>query len=168
VNGSAAITVHNNFNWTNGVISGTGALNLNGTSSMTGGFFSRLDGKIVNNAGTASVVIGNSFTFANGSIWNNLAGGVFLLPDSSHIDSFFPGSAAFNNFGTLRKTSPGGLATIAIPVNNSGLVSVDSGSLALNSAYVQSAGSTVVGAGSDLVASAFGVQISGGELTGSG
>jgi hypothetical protein len=168
VNGTGAINVSGNFNWQNGVISGAGALKLNGTSTMTGGFFSRLDGKTVNNAGRASVALGNSFTFANGSVWNNLASGVLLLPDSSHIDSFFPGSAAINNFGTLRKTAPGGLATISIPVNNRGLVALDSGALTLNAAYVQSAGSTVIAAGCDFIASAAGVQINGGDLTGDG
>src|SRR5262249_48646013 len=153
VNGGGAVNVSNNFTWANGVISGAGALNLNGSSSMSGGFFSRLDGKTVNNAGTATVAIGGSFTFANGAVWNNLASGTFLLPDSTRIEAFFPGAAAFNNFGTLRKSTPGGFASIAIPVNNSGLVVVDSGGpLQLMAPYIQTAGSTVVAAGSDLLA----------------
>src|SRR5262249_14148032 len=74
----------------------------------------------------------------------------------------------FNNAGTLRKSSPGGQAQVAVAVNNTGLVEVLGGPLFLNAPFVQTAGSTVVGAGNDLLAFQFGLQIQGGELTGNG
>src|SRR5204862_10925 len=117
--------------WTAGTMSGTGATNLNGTSTVSGGFSTRLDGRTVNNAGTASVPASNSFAIAGAGVWNNLAGGTFLLPDSAQVNNSGVTTGGFNNAGTVRKTTPSGTATFAVPFNNTGTVDVQTGTLAL-------------------------------------
>ena len=85
----------------------------------------------MNNAGTATIPAGQTFTFANAAVWNNLAGSLFVLPDSAGISNFFANASAFNNAGTVRKTAPPGTATIAVPFNNLGTTEVQTGTLAL-------------------------------------
>src|SRR5207237_9815588 len=65
VGGPGAITVAGNLTWTNGTMTGPGTTNLNGTSALPGqGIFSRVDGRTVNNAGTATVPAGGTVMLA--------------------------------------------------------------------------------------------------------
>src|SRR5262249_1092591 len=113
----------------------------------------KIDGRVVNNFGTATVLSANTITFANAAIWNNQPGSTFLLPDGSGISNFFATGSAFNNAGTVLKTSPPGTATIAVPFNNTGSVQVQSGALSLtgggtNSSNIDMAAGTVLTTGS--------------------
>src|SRR5262249_3261618 len=87
----------------------------------------------INNFGTTNMVVTSSFAFSNGAVWNNRPGALFVMPDSSNITNFFAGpNAAFNNFGTVQKSTPPGVATINVPFNNFGLTQVQSGVLTLS------------------------------------
>jgi hypothetical protein len=165
LNGPGTVTVSGPLAW-GGTMSGPGVTNLNGTTTVNGSQ-PRLDGRTVNNAGTTTFVPGSQLFFANAAVWNNLAAGTFLLPDSAQVSSFSPVTSVFNNAGTLRKDVPPGTSVFAVPVTNTGLVDVPLGSIQFNGGLVQTAGSTRVAAGASLAAPA-GVQIQGGELTGAG
>src|SRR5262249_38057701 len=172
INGAGALTIDNAWNWSvGGTMAGVGHTILNGTGALSGGFFSKLDGRTVDNFGTASVGAGSGITFTNGAIWNNQPGSLFVMPDSSSLSNFFAGTAAFNNAGTLRKIDPVGTATIEIAMNNTGTVEVQVGTLNLTgggtasgsitvlltttlnigSNYALAAGANVVGTGTVLV-----------------
>jgi hypothetical protein len=128
--GPATVTVAGNFNWTGGTLSGTGDTVLDGTSTLTGSFFSPLE-RQVDNFGTATVVAGTSLNFENNAIWNNDAGSTLILPDSAGMSPFFSSGSQFNNAGTVEKTAPGGTASIGITFNNTGTVDVQAGTLSL-------------------------------------
>src|SRR5436309_12195982 len=101
-------------------MAGPGVTTLNGTAALSGGSSSKIDGRTLNNAGTATVAASNSFTIAGAGVWNNLAGATLLLPDSAQLSNFLITTGGFNNAGTVRKTSPSGTATIGVPFTNTG------------------------------------------------
>jgi hypothetical protein len=140
--------------------------NLNGTTTVSG-FTARLDGRTVNNAGTTTFGFGGQLQFANAAVWNNLAAGTFLLPDSAQVMSFGPVNSVFNNAGTLRKDFPPGGSLFAVPVVNTGVVEVPFANVQFTGGLVQTAGRTAVSAGATLIAPT-GLQILGGELSGTG
>ncbi len=183
---AGTLTVDDSFTWTDGTLSGTGTTILNGSSSLSGGFFSMLTNQQIDNNGTATISNGNSIDFDGNSVWNNEAGSTLILQGGGSIGNFFAGSsAAFNNFGTLEVTAPAGTSSIGIPLSNSGTIEIDTGTLSLSSDfsnagtvtvdsgssftipgnYTQTAGSTVVNG--TLTASPT-VTIDGGSLSGSG
>jgi hypothetical protein len=167
--GPGTVNVTGPFNWFGGTMTGGGITNLTGTASVSGGGFNKLDARTLNNAGTATVGIGSSLTISGSGVWNNLAGATFVLPDSSRIDTFAPTSAAFNNAGLLRRDFPPGFAIISVPVNNTGTIDVEQGGLQFAAGLVQTAGTTIVWANSQLLLlGSTGAQILGGELTGTG
>jgi hypothetical protein len=169
VTGPGALAVSGPLVWVGGSMTGGGVTNLTGTATISGGFFTKLDGRTVNNAGTATVTIANSFTIAGTGVWNNLPGSAFLLQDSARVDAFFPTSAAFNNAGAIRTDFVPGTPAIAVPVNNTGTVEATFGVFQFTGGYVQTAGRTTVAAGATLaVPGPVGAQILGGELTGGG
>ena len=86
VNGSGDLTVAGAWSWSSGgTMSGTGHTVVNGTASLGGGFFSKLDGRVVDNNGTAAIPVGDSLTFTNNAVWNNRPGGTFTIRDSSAL-----------------------------------------------------------------------------------
>ena len=106
ISNGGTLTADGTFTWTSGTLSGTGDTVLNGTSSLSGGFFSMLTDQQVDNHGTASITDGNSIDFRGNAVWNNDVGSTFVLQGSGTVANFFPGpSAAFNNDGTLDVTA---------------------------------------------------------------
>jgi hypothetical protein len=148
--GPGNVTVNGGFVWTGGGLSGTGQTFLEGTSTLSGGFFASLTDRTVNNDGTATVTNGG-FTVEGNGVWNNDAGGTTILQGGASVGNFFAGpNAAFNNAGLL-KTAGGGTATVAVPLTNAatGTVQLQAGSLSLGffPGPFQTAGTVTVGAG---------------------
>ena len=132
--GDGAVAVTGNLNWTSGTMSGTGATNLTGTTTI-GGFGTRVvNGRTVNNSGTATVAAGNTLGLSGAAVWNNLASGTFVLPDSARVDAVLPSTAVFNNAGTVIKDAPPSFTAAAfnVPFHNTGTVRAVTGGLALN------------------------------------
>jgi hypothetical protein len=155
---TGALTVGGTFTWTSGTLSGAGNTVLDGASSLSGGFFSMLTDQHVDNHGTATITNGNSIDFRGNAVWNNDAGATFGLQGSGSLATFFAGpAAAFNNFGTLNKTAPGGTASIGVAFNNSGTVDVQAGTLNLGGGGSGS-GTFTVEAGAVLTAGNYTLQ----------
>ncbi len=129
VTGPGTATVTDNWVFTNGILSGTGLLVTEGTSRFSGGFFTRIDGRSVQNSGSALVDTGASFTFSNAGNWTNLPGSVFELRGTGAVGAFFS-SGQFVNQGTIRKSGVvGNVSSIAIPSINTGRVEILGGDL---------------------------------------
>jgi hypothetical protein len=150
--GAGDVTVNSNFTWANGNLSGTGRTFLEGTSSLSGGFFSMLTDRTVNNDGTATLT-GSGIDISGNGVWNNDAGATTVLQDGAGMDNFFAGpSAALNNAGLLQKTGAG-TATIgsSVQVTNAaaGTVEVQAGTLSLGffPGPLQTAGTVTIAAG---------------------
>ncbi|VTR92440.1 Probable aggregation factor core protein MAFp3, isoform C OS=Cyanothece sp. CCY0110 GN=CY0110_08276 PE=4 SV=1: PKD [Gemmata massiliana] len=133
VTGPGTAVVADTWAFTNGSVNGGGRLVTRGTSSISGGFFTTVDTRSIENAGTALLDAGASFTFTNGGTWTNLPGSVFEVRTGASLGTFFTGpTAQFTNQGTILKTGSGA-ATIALPVVNpsGGTVRVAEGTLNL-------------------------------------
>ena len=142
--GPGTVAVDGNFIWTGGNLNGTGDTVLNGASSLSGGFFSML-GRLVDNNGTATITNANSVDFTGNAVWNNNASGILVLEGSGGLGSFFASATAvLNNAGLIQKVGPLGTSSIGIPVNNSGTIEVDSGTLSLSS-LTNLSGTTLTG-----------------------
>ena len=125
----AQVTSSDLFTWSGGTMSGTGVTNANGGILMDGGFVS-LDQRTLNNAAGQTATLSNQAAvfLNNGAVFNN--NGTFL-------QTTFNGAivgGTFNNLGTFTSNPDPG--SFGFPIdsvfNNSGTVSVQSGTLSLD------------------------------------
>src|SRR5262249_60590705 len=112
-------------------LSASGHTTPNGPSTPSGASFSSLDGRTVDNFGSASVPAGQSITFTNNAAWTNRPGSTFTLPDSAALSQFFSPGSLFDNQGLLLKSGPAGTASIGFLVNNSRSLVVQAGTPSL-------------------------------------
>jgi hypothetical protein len=122
------------LNWNNGTLS-LAAINVdtNATLLISGGAGTsrQLSGCVLNNRGLCEL-LSPDLGLSLGAAINNLAGGMFeLLADGTFSGSPAPAGGAFNNTGTLRKSTSGTTQFQAPDFNNAGLVDVVSGQLNL-------------------------------------
>jgi hypothetical protein len=133
--GASTLTVSGAFNWTGGTMNGSGATTLAGGAVMTiSGLGTKdLDTRTINiNSGATVNWTGNGeIQFGNGPVWNN--NGTFnISSDSNFRQGFGANSATINNVGSLTKTSStGGTTVLNSTFNNTGTVTVSSGTLQL-------------------------------------
>jgi phage baseplate assembly protein gpV len=146
VTGPGDVTINRQWTWTGGNMSGTGTTTLaeDATATLSGGFFTMLDTRTVDNFGDVSTALDNGFTFRNAVTWNNKPGSFFLLQGTASIGNFFAGAAHFTNEGTLRKAGPG-IAGIGVPVTNMGTVEVQEGTLNLGGNLTNFSAGTLTG-----------------------
>jgi hypothetical protein len=136
--GSASITVTGATTWSGGAMSGTGVSNLLGGLSLpANASLLTLDTRTLNNFSTATHAA--ALALANGAVINNESGATWTLQGTP---SLF-GSGVFNNLDTLQST---GTDSFGVPLNNSGTVNVQSGTITGNSA-VSNAGAVTLGRG---------------------
>jgi hypothetical protein len=131
--GPGNLTINNAFSWTGGTMSGPGQTVLDGVASMGGGVFGPiLDGRTLDNAGTAFVPDGQVLRFDHNALWNNEAGATFTLQGSAALGNFFGQSGRLSNAGLLaRSGSASSTSTANIPIENTGTVDVQTGTLTL-------------------------------------
>lgn len=132
VTGPGNLTVTGPLIWSGGTMRGPGTtiiapgatLNIPGTETKT------LDGRTLENRGTAIWSSSGNVQFANGGRINNLAGATFESQDGAQM----LGNGTFNNAGTFRRNGQGNTAGFLIAVNQNagGRTEVLSGNLAFN------------------------------------
>jgi hypothetical protein len=137
VGGPGTVTINNHWTWTGGNMTGPGRTVLHGTATLSGGFFSMLDGRTVDNRGTATAT-GDGIDFRNGAIWNNRPCSTFVLENGASLGNFFAGAAEFNNAGLLVKDGTG-TSVIGFNLNNTATLSIAStGTLQVSGDLTQS------------------------------
>jgi hypothetical protein len=125
VGGAGTVTINGHWTWTGGSMTGPGRTVLNGTAIISGGFFSMLVGRTVDNRGSATVS-GSGFDFQGDAVWNNRHGSRLVLQDTASLGNFFAGAdAQFNNAGLLVKEGTG-TSHIDIGLINDGTLAIDS------------------------------------------
>jgi RHS repeat-associated protein len=154
--GAGDITVTKALNWTGGgTMSGTGTTTVTpgATVNLSGQLF--LDSRTLVNAGIATWTASSpndGIRARNGATINNLSGAIFTMTnDGFFAEDFTTGAQpVFNNFGTFIKAGGTGVTGFQLfPLNNSGSMQVQSGTLAL-SYNGDSTGSFRVSAGATL------------------
>jgi hypothetical protein len=150
--GTSTVSISNTLTWTGGTMSGSGHTAANGGITLSGNNGRALDGRTLDNSGTATWTGTGNISTSNNAVWNNLSGSVF---DAQGDATFGNGSATFNNAGTLQKSAGTGTTTINVFLNNTGTVDVASGTLSLpaggsnSSSYTVETGATLtLGGGS--------------------
>jgi hypothetical protein len=137
--GSGDLTVSGLTTWAGGTMGGRGATNALGGLEITGGVHNNTTlGRVLNNAAEATLSTGTLYfgpSASEAGVLNNLAGATFdISSDAGLSPNFGNAGHAFNNQGTLIKsddTFTPTAASIGIPLNNSGRVLVQSGTLSL-------------------------------------
>jgi len=123
-------------------LQGSGAVNIPAGGTVSNSSVSlRLDGRILNMAGTAGCA---GLVGVNGAVVNNF--GTWELQDNGSVSSL-----TFSNYGRLVKTGGSGTAIFSYaPLHNSGTVEVQSGMLELGTGGVNATGAFTVAAGAIL------------------
>jgi len=170
LHGTDSFVVDGLFTWRNGRLSGLEGTRLEARGGVTlvgdqgdGLLFVQGGRDLVNAAGSTAVWLGGSGQFVDGSGFVNY--GTF----DARADGYFGRRAAgdsgvFDNHGAFVRSAGTGTATIGLSFNNAGTVDVNSGTLAINHGYVQTAGTSTLNGGN----LAGQVNIQGGELKGNG
>jgi hypothetical protein len=131
IGGTGNISIANTWNWTGGLMTGTGTTFANGAVNITGAAVKQISGnRIINLAGTTTwsgntASNNNALQFAGGTLNNN---GTFN--DQNSFASFIDaagGTNAFNNIGTYNKQS--NTVTSVEVFNNSGTTNVNAGTM---------------------------------------
>ncbi len=134
--GDGDLVVNGMFNWTGGVMTGNGSTFAGGGMNISGAGDKFLQGRTLNNSGTAAWTGSGVIWGSLGSVFNNLAGATFdAQNDSAFNYQCGPcGVPTFNNAGTFRKSAGTATTTIngSVPFNNTGNIEVLTGTLSLN------------------------------------
>ncbi len=163
--GAGDRTVEGLLTWSGGTMSGTGKTIADGGMLMSGPGSVVLDGRTIDNSGTA-IWDPPIFFAGNGAVFNNT--GIIDIIGDAGGQAFITTVSTLNNTGTLRKSGGAGTATLWLSVNNTGggTVEVQSGTLRFANGYTQAAGSTILNGGD--LASTTTMDIQGGSLSGFG
>ena len=172
--GSATVTVTGAMTWTSGTMGGQGA--GNGTTVIAQGATLTITGtdnsskslreRTLNNAGTINLTdtAGRGFGGTSYVINNS---GTFDIKANTAFGSDVVASHVINNTGTIIKSAGADTSTIHADLNNSGTVSVKTGTLAFPTftSYTQTAGATVLDGGTLALPT---LNLNGGALVGAG
>jgi hypothetical protein len=152
--GAGNITVSGLLTWNNGSMTGGGRTKANGgvaLSSTNSASFPTLDGRELDNAGTATFTGTSFLLIINGGLWNNLTGSLFDIQSNVLIGGAAnPGS--FVNAGTFRKSAGTGTTSVDPVFSNFGTLEVDSGTVFLgNNSINESSSSQMLAGGTYLL-----------------
>lgn len=131
--GAGNFTISGLLTWSNeGNMTGAGTTFANGgiDINITGGN-TGLNGRRLDNNGTATITNNLGLVFMNGAVFNN--NGTFDAQTDVGISNIGGTASVFNNIGTFKKSAGNGTTTINVPFNNLGTVEARSGSLSLTS-----------------------------------
>ena len=130
LDGSDVLTVSGLVDWSGGGMAGTGVLNANGGMQIANPSGIQLTGnRTVNNAGTARWIGAGAFANAAGATFNNLVGATFAIETAADVSG-----GTFNNAGSVTKVVGGGdgVTRVTAALNNTGSVTVSTGTLELD------------------------------------
>ena len=125
--------------WSYGALSASGTPNVNlstmGLINVTSVYDkSIIGGLTLNNTGTIAIVDSGDLHVSNGILNNQFGGTVDLQENNGNISYSGSGSHVFNNYGTLKKSVSTGAAAVLCTLLNTGVISVESGTMVLQSA----------------------------------
>lgn len=141
--GSGTVTLSTATTWNNSTMSGSGVTILEGSSTISGN--NTLDTRTLNNFGTVTQNT-STLTLRNGAVVNNEAAASWNLASTTDGLQLFSGSGTFNNAGTLSAASAVNIV-LAVPVNNTGNLDVQSGTLTLLGGGTSTGGTFAISGG---------------------
>ena len=166
IGGAGGVTSTKGFEWSAGTITGSGGLtNMSPTFSIVGsgmvpaGYGSTPDKTISNgvllNRGTIRQSGNGQVAVSDSGVLSNGVGAVYELQDDSGLSpqcyswtpwsSYYSSSGRIDNAGLFLKSGGTGQSTVGVAFNNTGTLEVDSGTLAFNGGFTQTAGCDAIG-----------------------
>jgi len=137
--GAGPLTVNGLLDWTGGQLNAWSALTVGPNALLNIAGSVTLNGVLTNSGTiiwtTGDVEVNNDTMDTDGGIVN-LAGAVFIAQNDQFFNQgiywalWFPLYGYFNNAGLFVKTGGAGATTVNLPFNNTGMVEVDSGTVA--------------------------------------
>lgn len=146
LDGVGLVAVNGTLTWASGTMSGSGttAVAAGGQLQISGADLKTISQRTISNAGTITWS-GDGAISAQSSTLLNLPGGVFDIQNDA---IFFGFAYTIANGGTLKKSVGSGTTTLSAIINNSGVVTAESGTLELQSdGFSTSSGSFQASAG---------------------
>jgi hypothetical protein len=129
--GSGDLTV-GTLTWTGGTMTGSGHTRVSGSMVLSGTGRRLLDGRTLDNLGTATWTDGGELKTTNGAVWNNQSGALLdIQTGSATLSTSSATGGRFNNAGQLRK-SAGSTFIVGTPLTNTGTVLASGGTLRLD------------------------------------
>lgn len=151
LNGGGTLQGNGMFEWTGGSLGGTLAMPAGTQLRILGAGDKYFDNGTVNNSGTTTWD-GASAVRCISSTWNNLAGSTFAMATDGTVFVYWAGNVTpINNAGTILKSGGAGTTQFsnnaALPLNNTGTLQVDTGTLLFDQVLNLNDGSSITGAG---------------------
>ena len=141
--GSGWLVVSNPMSWTGGNLAG--AVQCNG-GSLSGSNEKDLAGGRLVNTGLLAITTTALVRTYSGSVISNLVGGTIdLTVDGGTTWPGYGGQPTIYNYGLFRKSGGAGTSPIADAFNNFGTIEVESGTVSINSSYLQSGATLAFG-----------------------
>lgn len=132
LSGNSPITMDGTFNWTAGTIFGISGFTLNGHLNASGGSSKTIDGFTFTNNGTITITGTGALRLGYNAVLENQSGGIIDIQSDAAIAYHDPDGGTLVNAGTLTKSGGFSISSIAIPLQNIGIVNVNSGTLRLS------------------------------------
>jgi hypothetical protein len=156
LSGPGSLTISGELTWSGGTMSGSGTTTAKGGITIAGdGATETLDTRRLNNASVATWSgTENNIEMMNGSVFANQATGSFTVNNDQSmtlVHHDFVSDPVFINAGAFTKAAGLNTSQILVPFNNTGKVTVSSGTLQLAGGGNDSSGSFTVPSGSSLV-----------------
>ncbi|MBI2570077.1 MAG: hypothetical protein HYV63_23995 [Candidatus Schekmanbacteria bacterium] len=129
LNGTADFTANGPFFWTGGTISGSGTFDANSTVLIDPSSWVTLDNRNFTASGALQWSAVGSIYVSGGATWTHEATATFDIQGDEWFQNT-SGGGTFVNAGTVTKSAGLGTAGFEIPVNNTGTIQVDAGTLA--------------------------------------
>jgi len=99
--GDGPVTIDGTFQWSQGVIMGSGDFIINGSLQIINAHSRKLDGRTITNVGTAIWTGSSRIDMSNNAVFLNQSGGSFDVQSNAKFDFIAPNGGTFNNAGTI-------------------------------------------------------------------
>lgn len=154
------------LNWLSWTLLGGGTLTNHGVLNLAGTSLKRIDqNTTLANEGVINIQSIGHLDIFDGILNNKVSGVIDFQSDGANIGYLGGAVHTLNNEGIIKKSGGSGISSILARLNNSGTISVQTGTLELNNALIQLQGGTYNVSSAGILNWSNAVNISG-ELTG--
>lgn len=129
--GSGPVVIDGTFRLIDGAITGTGAFTVNGAFDFNGSSTKSIDGRTITVAGSMYRTGTGLVELSNNATISIQSGAIFDIQTDGTLDYLEPLGGSVTNAGAVIKSAGAGLATIDLPLSNTGAITVNSGTLRL-------------------------------------
>lgn len=129
--GSGPAVIDGTFTLISGTITGSGSFTVNGVFDLSSSSSKNIDGRTITIAGSMYRTGTGLVELSNDAMISIQNGAVFDIQSDGTLDYLEPLGGSMTNAGTVVKSAGAGLATIDLPLSNTGAITVNSGTLLL-------------------------------------